>query len=106
MRINFECSGGFANLKLTYNVDTNTLPHELAKELLELIEDSGFFKLQQNEVTPKSPGPPDVFSYRLSLHESGKKKSLFFNDVTVPASLRPLLGHLQKLAVDKKRKGK
>ena len=28
------------------------------------------------------------------------------NDVTVPASVRPLLAHLHKLAVEQKRKGK
>ncbi len=107
MRIDFECSGGFANLQLTCHLNTDGLPQVQAEELLKLVESSGVFDLQQSDVTPAADGgPPDVFFYRLSLSEGGRQKTLSFNDVTAPASSRPLLALLQKLALDEKRKGK
>jgi hypothetical protein len=106
MRIDFECSGGFANLRLTYRANTDELPQELASELLRLVEDSGVFDLQGSEVTPTSPGPPDVFLYRLSLSEGSRRKSLSLNDVTAPSPLHPLLAFLRERALDQRRKGK
>ena len=106
MRIDFECSGGYANLQLTYHGNTDEFPQELAKEFLALVKKSGFFNLQQSDVAPTSTGPPDVFFYRLTLYEGCRKKSLSFNDVTAPSSLHPLLAFLRKLALDQKRKGK
>jgi len=58
MRIDFECSGGYANIRLAYHVDTDELPQEVANEILELVESSGIFDLQQSEVAPTSEGPP------------------------------------------------
>lgn len=103
MRIDFECSGGFANLQLTYRAHTDDLPDELAEELLTLVESSGVFGIRPGDVAPSSDGPPDVFSYRLSLSEGGKKQTLSCNDVTAPAELHPLLARLRSLALDKKR---
>jgi hypothetical protein len=104
MLIDFEFSGGFANLRFKYNVDTDTLPPQLAEELLRLVDDSGVFSIQPGEVAPGSHGPPDVLSYRLSLSGSGGTQSLVMNDVTVPVRLRPLLTFLQKLAIEQKQK--
>ncbi|MFQ5932315.1 MAG: protealysin inhibitor emfourin [Nitrospiraceae bacterium] len=106
MHIEFECSGGFANLRLAYRANTEELPQELRGELLRLVEVSGIFALQESDVAPQSPGPPDVFFYRLSLAEGGRKKSLSFNDVTAPAELHPLLALLRELALEQRRKSK
>jgi hypothetical protein len=106
MQIDFECSGGFANLRLIYRADTEELSPEIQEEILKLVESSGFFELQPSEVAPTSAGPPDVFFYRLSLSEGGRKKSLSFNDVTVPSSLHPLLRLLRKLALERHQQGK
>lgn len=106
MRIDFEFEGGYAGLQpQSYHADTDDLQKELAEELLKLVESSGVFDLQQ-EVAPASDRVPDVFSYRLSLSEGTRKKSLSFNDVSAPATLHPLLALLRKLALAQKRKGK
>ncbi len=104
MRIDFECSGGFVNVLLTFRGDTDELPLKVANELLELVEDSGFFDLRESDVAPRSPGPPDVFLYRLSLSEGVRKKSLTFSDVTAPPRLHPLLAFLRQRAVDQRTK--
>lgn len=106
MQIDFESSGGYANLRLTYRGNTDELPQELAEELLRLVENSSVFQLQQSEVAPKSAGPPDVFFYRLSLHEGSRQISLSFNDFTAPVSLRPLLARLRQLAIEQRQQGK
>lgn len=103
MHVEFESSGGYANINLVYRADTSTLPPEVSGRLLRLIESSGIFELQQDEIAPIKIGPPDIFSYKLTLYEGGKKKSLSFNDTTVPDQLKPLLEFLQELAWDQLR---
>ncbi len=105
MRIDFECSGGFANLQLSYHADTDALPAELAGEISTLVENSGVFNIKQGDVTPSSAGPPDVFFYQLSLRDGPRQITLSLNDMTAPASVHPLLAFLRKLAVDEKLKG-
>ncbi|SNQ60463.1 protealysin inhibitor emfourin [Candidatus Methanoperedens nitratireducens] len=100
MRIDFEFSGGYANLRYGYHANTDELPEDVARELLSLVESSGIFKIQQSEVAPTSAGPPDVFFYRLSLYDAKRRISLSFNDVTAPAALHPLLALLRKLAME------
>lgn len=109
MQIDFTSSGGFANLELAYRADTETLPQEQAKELARLIESSGVFDLKQDDIPPNpraAAGPPDVIAYRLSLSEGARQSTLWFNDVTAPASIRPLLAYLRKLALEEKKRGK
>ncbi|SRR6266498_2805587 len=106
MHIDFKGSGGLANLQLAYHADTDRLPPAEAEELLKLVERSKVFDLQQSDLTPAPHGgPPDVFSYQLSLSEGDRQKSLTFNDVTAPASLQPLLSLLRKLALEQKQRG-
>ena len=104
MQIDFASSGGFANLQLTYRGDTNTMPEKEAKELAELIESSGVFDLEQDEVNPSvTVGRADVISYRLTLSEGTRQTTLWLNDMTAPATVRPLLAYLRKLAIEQKR---
>jgi len=104
MHIDFEISGGYANINLIYRGDTEKLPPEVASKLLRLIESSGVFELQQNEIAPSSGGPPDTFFYKLTLYKGDQRKSLSFNDATVPEQLKPLLEFLQELAWEQLRK--
>jgi hypothetical protein len=106
MQIDFASSGGFANLELNYRADTNTLPEEQAQELTRLVETSAVFDLEQEDVnTNVTVGRADVISYRLTLADGARQKTLWLNDVTAPASVRPLLAYLRKLALEQKRKG-
>jgi hypothetical protein len=106
MQIDFASSGGFANLQLDYRADTNTLPEEQARELTRLVESSGVLDLKQEDMNPEvTVGRADVISYRLSISEGARQSTLWFNDVTAPASVRPLLAYLRKLALEQKRAG-
>ena len=108
MQIDFASSGGFANLELNYRGDTNTMPEEQANELERLVESSGVFELEQEDATPQpraAAGPPDVIAYRITLSDGTRQATLWFNDVTVPAAVRPLLTELRRLAIQQKRQG-
>lgn len=106
MQIDFATSGGFANVELNYRADTNTLPEEQARELTSLVESSGAFEIQQEDVNPNvAVGRADVITYRLTLSEGARQNTLWFNDVTAPASVRPLLAFLRKLALQQKKQG-
>jgi|SRR5687768_5179324 len=106
MQIDFSSSGGFANLQLAYQADTNTLPEEQAQELEELVESSGVFDLGQEDINSNTAvGRADVISYRLTLSEGARQTTLWMNDITAPASVRPLLSLLRKLAIEQKKQG-
>jgi hypothetical protein len=106
MHIDYERSGGYANITTTYNGNTDELPTEVANKLINLVESSRVLDLQESQVAPSSSGPPDVFYYKLTVQEGNKRTSLYFNDVTAPGSLRPLLSFLQELAWEQIRRGK
>jgi hypothetical protein len=100
MQIEFASSGGVTNQELTYQADTNTLPEKEAQELARLVESSGVFELQQNDINPNvTVGRADVITYRLSLSDGNRQITLWMNDVTAPASVHPLLAFLQQLAL-------
>ncbi|MEJ2639386.1 MAG: hypothetical protein P8010_07405 [Desulfosarcinaceae bacterium] len=106
MWIDFECTGGFANLRLKFKVHTDELPQELAAEIKELVEVSGYFNIQPSDVTPAVNGPPDVFHYTVTVADGSQKRALFCNDVSAPAALHPLLEKFRTLAMDRRRQGK
>ena len=107
MQIDFASSGGVANIELTYQADTTTMPESQAKELESLIETSNVFEIQQEDTnTNAAIGRADVISYRLTVSDGDKQTTLWMNDVTAPASVRPLLGFLRKLSMEQKRKRK
>lgn len=104
MQIDFSSSGGFANLQLNYRADTTDLPEEQAKELARLVESSGVFDIDQEDVNANATvGRADVISYRLMVSEGARQTTLWLNDITAPASIRPLLVYLRKAAVEKKK---
>lgn len=106
MQIDFASSGGFANIQLAYQGDTETLSRDQAQELEQLVESSGVFELQQDDFnTSAAIGRADVISYRLTLSEGPRHTTLWMNDLTAPASVRPLLAYLRKLAMEQKKPG-
>ena len=101
MHIEYQCSGGFGGLRLAYKGETAALPAAEANMLLNLIEAANVFDLNQKQVSQKSRNIPDDFACRLTLSKSGKKKTLSFNELGAPETLRRLSVHLRKLAIKK-----
>jgi hypothetical protein len=98
VRIDFECSGGYAGLQLTYDVDTNELDPERATELETAVSDSGILESDWKPAAPPGSGPPDVMTYRVSVEDGGRTKRVTVTDITAPVELRPLLAVLRRYA--------
>lgn len=101
MKIHFEREGGYINIPLKYEADTDELPKEIAQRLSERVRTSGVLDLKQEDIIPRPHAFPDVFSYRLAISEGDRRISLSFNDLTAPESLRPLLELLQEFWLEK-----
>lgn len=99
MRIEYQCSGGYGGLRLTYQCETDAMPAAEAKTILDLIEAARVLELSPKQVTSKSRSIPDDFVCRLTLSTGKAKKSLSFNELGAPESLRRLSTHLRKLAI-------
>jgi hypothetical protein len=104
MRITFECSGGYANLNLSWVADTEQLPPEVAGDLEREVADSRVWEVEQPQVDPDA-GPPDVFSYRLTVQDGPRHRTMEVTDVTAPPSVQPLLSKLRKLALKERTSG-
>jgi hypothetical protein len=101
MRIEYQCSGGFGGLHLTYQGETDTLPAAEAEVLLDLIKAANVFDLSPGQIAQKSRSIPDDFTCRLTLSKAGKTKTVSFNELGAPENLRRLSVHLRKLAIKK-----
>lgn len=104
MLIHYSRSGGFANLRVTYSVDTAKLPKELAHELERLVNQTDFFSLT---AAPPTASPrvaaasiPDLMQHEISIQQGEEQRSLHYNDMTMPEQLHPLLERLQELALE------
>lgn len=94
MKIQFERRGGFAGFRKDTKLDTDSIPSNVAEELLELIEKADFFNLPEKFPAPKKGA--DYFMYRLAIEKDGKKHAIEVSDPAVPEGLQPLLQFLSK----------
>ncbi|AZV62883.1 hypothetical protein LHV56_21825 [Peribacillus frigoritolerans] len=98
MHIKFSCIGGFANLDLNFEIDTDELPKEKYEELQNLMKQADLPNAAQSKMV-KTQGF-DSFSYQLDIADEKKKQSFSFTDTTAPEEVRPLLDYLRNLAIE------
>ncbi|WHX61075.1 protealysin inhibitor emfourin [Peribacillus frigoritolerans] len=98
MHIKFSCIGGFANLDLNFEIDTDELPKEKYEELQNLMKQADLSNAAQSKMV-KTQGF-DSFSYQLDIADEKKKQSFSFTDTTAPEEVRPLLDYLRNLAIE------
>ena len=96
MHVDFEQSGGFANITFSFGADLDELPEETAKELRRLVEASGFLEGKQSssEVTPAG------LAYHLRVSDGPRTGLWKGTDATMPEQLAPLIDLLSELAVE------
>ncbi|MEP7199591.1 MAG: protealysin inhibitor emfourin [Chloroflexota bacterium] len=92
MRIQFERTGGFAGMKLTYSVDSDTLPADQAKQLNKMVDAAKLFDI----IDPSGKAKPaaDQFHYRLVVESAGKQKTITTTDTAASDNLHALLDWL------------
>jgi emfourin len=111
MQIHFERSGGFANIRLTAEADTDTrelifgaarvkrsLAPDEARNLEEMVKGADFFNLP---ATTRPAQGADRFQYIFTVEAGGKKRTVQTSEASAPAALRPFLDFLTKLAMGK-----
>jgi hypothetical protein len=96
MKIIFRQSGGYAGLRLGYEVDTSSLPAEEAAKLESLVRQSGI--LQAGSTTNTTPTARDLLQYQITLESQGTNIQISFDDLSIPPGIEPLLDYLQERA--------
>lgn len=96
MRIEFERSGGFANIRVAGAVDTDTLPPQEAQAITNLIEKVDFFALPS--VIPSVSGGADRFQYTLTVESEGRRHTVELPESAVTGDFANLIGSLTALA--------
>jgi emfourin len=94
MKVRFSQSGGFAGLMKGCEIDTAALPPESARELEQLVQASAI--PQSGEFLSESSR--DLHQYEITIDDGASKRSVTFDDQSVPPSAKPLVGYLKKLS--------
>lgn len=96
MRIHFERTGGFAGMRMTATVDTESLSPDEARDWREMVDAAGFFDLPATITTP-TPGA-DRFQYKLTVEAEGRRHTVEMGEAAAPEALQPLLQRLTAVA--------
>lgn len=96
MRVKFRQSGGFAPIFMGCDLDTEALPAGEAEKLRHLIDESGIFNLESTRV----PGARDVRMYEIAIERDEGDYEITFDQLSVPAKVKPLLEFLQARSHD------
>jgi hypothetical protein len=95
-QIQFERSGGFAGIRQSHSVSSDTLPPEEEQKMTGLIEAAHFFDLPP-VLRSTQPGA-DRFQYKISVQSEQRQHTVQVDEAAVPAELQPLLAWLKTAA--------
>ena len=98
--IQFERSGGFMGQIIAGEICSNSLPTVERQKLDSLLQQSNIYNYNPGDSV--SPGFPDQFQYVIIIEKQENKKSLKFNDSTLPDQFRPLINYLMQTTRTKK----
>lgn len=94
--ISFERSGGFAGMMNTVEISGDTLAPEELDQLIELVNNSGFFEFDTSDIAETNY--PDQFNYRIEIRLNEQSNTIDIGESAINDKLRPLIDHLSSLA--------
>jgi hypothetical protein len=94
MKVRFAESGGFAGLVKECGLDSSRMPPEEGRELERLVKAAGISA--SGEFLSKSGR--DLRQYEIVIEDGASRTAAVFDDETLPAATRPLIGFLRKYA--------
>ncbi len=100
MRINFERTGGFANVPLRAEIDTAQMTPERAQELARLIEQA---RPLDQPGQQSSSSMPDDLQYQVTIEDSSGTKTIRTSDSAAKDELKLLFDWLGEEALRKSR---
>ena len=87
MQIQFERTGGFANIRFAGNFDLDSMPEEIASQLKQLLEEVDFPSLP--EQLPGNPAIPDQFHYSITVTTQSWQHTVITSDQAAPRIASP-----------------
>lgn len=102
LRVQFERTGGFAGLRLTVDLNTDSLSAVEADELRHLVESARFFELPAQIVGSEKTA--DQFVYKVTVESEQRTHTITVGESAAPETLRPLIDWLSAAA--RKRRGR
>jgi len=99
MRISFERTGGFGNVPLRAEIDTEQLPPDRKQELERLIEQARPFDQPSQSAT----ATPDDYQYEVKIEDSSGAKTIRTTDSAAKDELKLLFDGLGEEALRKLR---
>jgi emfourin len=99
MRVKFERSGGFANIRLSAEFDSAEMEPDRAKELKRLVDEARPF----DQPSSSHPNIPDDLHYQVTIEHGGESKTINVSDTAAPDKLKSLLDFLGEEALNKVR---
>ncbi len=94
MHIAFQRSGGFAGIRFSCEINTDTLPAGEARQLCDWVDAAKFFDLPESVRS----GGADQFQYKISVEQEGRLHAVETDERAMPASLSPLIQWLTAAA--------
>lgn len=92
MKALIERTGGFAGMRMTTTVDTETLGPDNARRFQQLVTSCQFFSLPNTLAAGKSM--PDRFSYKVTIEDDGKSHTVIFGEASLSGNVKTLLDFL------------
>jgi len=83
-------------MRMTVDIDTESLSSEEAYELHEIVNSSKYFELPAVIATPTSGA--DRFCYRITVEDKGRKHTVQMTEEAVPDELQQLFRKLMHIA--------
>ena len=99
MRISFERTGGFGNVPLRAEIDTEKLPSDRKQELERLVEQARPFDQPSQSTT----ATPDDYQYEVKIEDSSGSKTIRTTDSAAKDELKLLFDGLGEEALRKLR---
>lgn len=103
MRIEFVRTGGFTGMRMAANIDSETLPPDEARELLDELDSADFFSLPV--LMTGESGGADRFEYEITIDTGDRQHTVQAGDASLPDRVQPLVHHLERLARSRRRPG-
>lgn len=89
LRAHLERSGGFAGLRASADVNSESLSSDETQHLRQLVDAAEFFKLPET-IRAKNPGA-DRFQYKITIEDDQQTHTVVVDEAAMPTELRPLI---------------
>lgn len=91
--IQLERTGGFAGMSPAVSIDSELLPPDKNKELLDMIDKSGIWEYSNSKKTEAVI--PDQFEYILTIKTKVRTNKIILQESSIPDELKPLFIYLK-----------